>query len=239
MTARSSCRTRRPRSRVVGTPVTTPRSAASARTSARAHRGPDPHRPFLGRAVGERVEPGREPGVGALRLRPAPHRAAAGPPQHGDGRRVRRRLVPEAPLRVLATGDRDPQGRHRRQPEDRARSLVAGPAPNACAPRLPVDAQPARRRGRGGPAPVHRDEPLPVLHGLDDLDTVRDSSGAGTRSRRPNWRMPSRACWWASTSASRSKPASTSVAASGGLRCDTDCGRSALALARRHAAARN
>ena len=34
MTARSSCRTRRPRSRVVGTPVTTPRSAASARTSA-------------------------------------------------------------------------------------------------------------------------------------------------------------------------------------------------------------
>jgi hypothetical protein len=66
-------------------------------------------------------------------VRPAPHRSPAGPAQHVDGRRVHRGLVPEAPLRLLAAGDGDPQGRHGRQPANRAGSVLAVAAPDAAA----------------------------------------------------------------------------------------------------------
>ena len=67
---------------------------------------------------------------------------------------------------------------------------------------------------------------VPVLHGLDDVGAARERSVAGIRSRRPNWRTPSRACWWASTSAPRSRPASRSAARSGGTRSGMRCSRS-------------
>ena len=44
-------------------------------------------------------------------LRPPPNRAAARSPEHGHGRWLRRRLVPEAALRILAAGDGDPERR--------------------------------------------------------------------------------------------------------------------------------
>ena len=67
--------------------------------------------PLLGRGLARRLEPHREHRLGAPGLRPASDRAAARPAEHGDGRRIRHRLVPEAALRVLAAGDGDPEGR--------------------------------------------------------------------------------------------------------------------------------
>ena len=125
------------------------------------------------------------------------------------------------PVTAIRKGDTDEQTRARR-PILPGRPL----RPDACAARLPVDAQPAGRRGRGGAAPVHRDEPLPVLHGLGDLDAVKDGAVLGVVHARPNERTPSRACWSASTSAPRSKPASRSGARSASSRCGTRCGRS-------------
>ena len=79
-------------------------------------------------------------------------------------------------------------------PSDRARSVLDVAAPDAAAARLPVDAQPPRRRRRGGPAPVHRDGRLPVLHGLDDLDTARDAAVlALVHARRARERRVARA----------------------------------------------
>jgi hypothetical protein len=44
---------------------------------------------------------------------------------------------------------------------------------------IALDAQPARRRGRGDPAPDHGHGRLPVLHGLDNLRTVGDAALLG------------------------------------------------------------
>jgi hypothetical protein len=51
---------------------------------------------------------------------------------------------------------------------------VATRAPDAGAPRLPVDPQRARRRGHGDPAAVHRERRIHVLHGLDNGHAGRD-----------------------------------------------------------------
>ena len=84
-------------------------------------RRPDPAGSLLGRGLARRLEPRREHRLVAPGLRPASDRAAARPPEHGDGRRIRRRLVPEAALRVLAAGDGDPEGRDGRQPRHQPR----------------------------------------------------------------------------------------------------------------------
>ena len=61
-----------------------------------ADRRPDPPRPLLGRRFAHRLEPHREHRLRAEGLRPAPDRPAAGAAEHGDGRRLHRRLVSEA-----------------------------------------------------------------------------------------------------------------------------------------------
>ena len=184
-------------------------------------RRPDPAGSLLGRGLTGRLEPSREHRLVAPGLRPPSDRAAARTPEHGDGRRIRHRLVPEAALRVLAAGDGDPEGGDGRQPRHQPGPELAATSPDAGPSGLPLDPQPPRSRGRRDPAEVHRTGPLPLLHDVHHLRPCRAPSAAGTASRRPSSRTPARGCWSASTSASPAPRAWRWDARSGGSRSAT------------------
>ena len=114
----------------------------------RAQRRADRDRPLLGRELPAAVESNRADRLRQPAARSVGAGAAVRPAQHGARRRLRRLLRHQVPLQLLAPGDRDPDRRHRRQPEHQRRPDVDAAGDDSSDPGLRLGAQRRRRSSR-------------------------------------------------------------------------------------------
>ncbi|MCK7501753.1 MAG: hypothetical protein MZW92_75965 [Comamonadaceae bacterium] len=174
--------------------ATTTRSRTSAAAARQAQRRADRDRALLGVPRCPPIYYGvRALGGRAARPRRRAQRAAARRGGAGDGRRADRRLRRQVPLRLLASGDRDPQRRHRRQRRHRARrraghSLIDAPMH----PEYPSGARhPGRRRRPRCCKAEIGSGPMPVL--ATSSPTAKGATRRWTRSGRLRARSGQRA----------------------------------------------